>query len=223
MKKLIAFICAMALLFGYAFCEEVTQASPEEILNTPVEIVPEETIIEEEIPVYEPEPEPTPEETPEPMQEPILEPTQEPTPEPTPETTPEPIPTIEPEIVVEVIVEPSPEPTIGPVIDNGETSSTELIEIRDDDYGEVTLALAREVYISFLKEPQYFGDSVTLIATLVNFKETDKYTIYWQYCTDSIIQDWTYIENEFGNTYNFILDKINYRYYYRVIVELEEE
>jgi hypothetical protein len=65
------------------------------------------------------------------------------------------------------------------------------------------------------------GDTVTLVASLVNFKPEDRYTISWQYSENG--QDWFDIMGEDERTYTFILDRINCHYYFRVVVNLEEE
>ena len=46
----------------------------------------------------------------------------------------------------------------------------ELVEIDDDDWGEITVAMfERRVYIVIEKEPKYFDDTMTLTAVLVDF------------------------------------------------------
>ena len=116
------------------------------------------------------------------------------------------------------VEEPLPEPIVSN--ETVEAPQSEM-EFSDDDWGEVTITLAREVYISFLEEPEYFGDTVTLVITLVNFKDEDVYTIHWQYCID--VPDWLFLEDEHEHTYSFVLTEENYEYLYRVLVDLHEE
>jgi hypothetical protein len=102
----------------------------------------------------------------------------------------------------------------------------EIVEIEDDDWGHIDEELLpREVHISFLTEPRYFGDEATLVVTLINFKPEDEYTIYWQYCTDFDVNDpvWNTIEGEHGRLYTFTVDKTNYLYGYRVLVQMKED
>ena len=107
------------------------------------------------------------------------------------------------------------------VEDDSSEVTSDLIEFEEDDWGEVTIAFKREVYISFLREPKYIGDTVTLVASLINFKDDDHYTISWQYSEDG--QEWISIEGEDERTYTFILDKVNCHYLYRVLIIIQEE
>ena len=235
MRRVFALLCAFVFLAGCAFCEELVQ--PEEITETPVEpdkVIEEdltgetpdevsaelsEPPLEEESP-EEPIEEPVEELVEEPIEEPIEEPSIEETSEsveetPTPteqlssEPTPPPIEVIE---AVEEFEEPEEEAF---------EVASDLVEFEEDDWGEVTIAFKREVYISFLREPKYLGDTVTLVASLVNFRENDHYTIFWQYSEDG--QNWISIDGEDERTYTFILDAINCHYVYRVLIELEGE
>ena len=72
--------------------------------------------------------------------------------------------------------------------------------------------------------PRYFGDEATIVATLVNFRSEDIYTIYWQYCTDATLDepDWITIEGENSRLYSFIVDRDNYQYGYRVLIQMED-
>lgn len=238
MRKFVALLCSFVLLFGIALCEESPEAAPEiEILDEPApveEVAPE--------PAPEPEPEPAaedppeePEPEPEPVSEPEPEPIQEPEPEPVKEAEPpEKIIPTEPEpepIVTEP--EPDPEPTSidseSEIVQEKVFESTgafvpeEEVVIEDDDWGHVDDAiLPREVHITFLKEPQYFGDESILAVTLINFRFEDSYTIYWQYCEDPTADEieWKDIEGEHSQVYSFILDKTNYTYGYRVLVRV---
>ena len=234
MRKFVALLCSFVLLFGIALCEEAPEAAPEiEILDEPAPV--EEAAPE---PAPEPEPEPAAEDPPEePEPEPEPEPVKEPEPEPVKESEPpeEIIPT-EPQPEPEPVVtepEPDPEPmSVDPepeIVQEKVFESTgafvpeEEVVIEDDDWGHVDDAiLPREVHITFLKEPQYFGDESILAATLVNFRFEDSYTIYWQYCEDPTADEieWKDIEGEHSQVYSFILDKTNYTYGYRVLVRV---
>ena len=212
MRKFVALLCSFVLLFGIALCEESPEAAPE------IEILDEPAPVEEAAPEPAPEPEPEPA-----VEDPPEEPEPEPEPDPVPEPEPEPEPVKEPE--PEPVKEPDPEPDPEPVEKVFESANVfvpeEEVVIDDDDWGHVDDAiLPREVHITFLKEPQYFGDESILAATLVNFRFEDNYTIYWQYCEDPTADEieWKDIEGEHSQVYSFILDKTNYTYGYRVLV-----
>ena len=218
MRKFVALLCSFILLFGIALCEESPEAAPEiEILDEPAPV--EETAPE---PVPEPEPEPAAEDPPE-EPEPEPEPVPEPEPEPVKEPEPEPVKEPEPEPEPEPVKEPDTEPVEKVFESTGAFVPEEEVVIEDDDWGHVDDAiLPREVHITFLKEPQYFGDESILAATLVNFRFEDSYTIYWQYCEDPTADEieWKDIEGEHSQVYSFILDKTNYTYGYRVLVRV---
>ena len=98
---------------------------------------------------------------------------------------------------------------------------TDLVEFDDDDWGEVTITFQREVYIDEPLNPVYIGDTVTLTAILVNFKDDDVIRFYWQYAMN--LPDWLFIDGENEQTYTFTLTEENYNYWYRVLVGLEVE
>ena len=98
---------------------------------------------------------------------------------------------------------------------------TDLTEFDDDDWGEVTITFQREVYINEPLNPVYIGDTVTLTAILVNFKDDDVIRFYWQYAMN--LPDWLFIDGENEQTYTFTLTEENYNYWYRVLVGLEVE
>ena len=214
--------------------ETVEEAPPEEVLETFSEQPPEEPVVEEV--VEEPVVEESVTEEPIVIEEPVVE---EPTVKiieenPTVEETPvveEPVEKVEEEPVVEtpIIEEPTEEPvpveevieaTITPEEEPSDDVASGAIEFEEDDWGEITIEFKREVYISFLREPKHIGDTVTLVATLVNFKPDDQYIIAWQYSIDG--EEWISIEGEDERTYTFILDEVNCQYSYRALVELEE-
>lgn len=92
---------------------------------------------------------------------------------------------------------------------------TDLIEIEDDDWGEIEIQFERQVYIDMAEE----GDTIVLTAILVNFKEDDKIKFQWQYALE--LPYWLDITGATEQIYTFTLDKDNYSYLYRVLVELE--
>ena len=103
----------------------------------------------------------------------------------------------------------------------GESIATQT-DLDDADWGQIDIEFPRQVFLDSDKRPQFIGDTVSLVAILINFKETDKITFYWQYTTD-LSADWNYIQDEHEQTYTFILDDINLHYWYRVIVKWEDE
>lgn len=96
----------------------------------------------------------------------------------------------------------------------------ELVEIDDDDWGEIDIEFERQVFLTIGKDPQYLGDEMILIATLINFKPEDNYEIFWQYSTDENL--WIPIDGEHEKTLTVIIDKNNYDYWWRVSVKMEE-
>ena len=98
---------------------------------------------------------------------------------------------------------------------------TDLIEIDDDDFGQIDPSLLeRKVILQWLKEPTYLGEEVTLVAILVDFLPTDVYTFRWEYRI-SEEDEWRLIEDETQQTYTFIINENNYYYWWHVIVILE--
>ncbi len=96
----------------------------------------------------------------------------------------------------------------------------ELVEIDDEDWGEIEIEFERKVYISMETEPHYIGDEMRLVATLIDFQPEDKYRIYWQFSLDGLT--WTNIEGEHQQTITIVIDNKNYKYWWRVLVEMEE-
>ena len=103
----------------------------------------------------------------------------------------------------------------------GESIATQT-DLDDDDWGQIDIEFPRKVFLDINKRPQFMGDTVSLVAILINFKDTDKITFYWQYTTD-LSADWNDIQDEHAQTYTFILNDINLHYWYRVIVKWEGE
>ena len=90
----------------------------------------------------------------------------------------------------------------------------------DDDWGHID-HFNRQVFVEFLKTPQYYGEEVTLVAILVNFKPEDIYTFEWEYSEDSEV--WYLVEDATDQTYTFIIDKDNSAYWWRVKVTFKED
>lgn len=99
------------------------------------------------------------------------------------------------------------------------TDIEELVEIEDDDWGEINIEFERQVFLTIGKDPQYLGDEMILIATLVNFKPEDNYEIFWQYSADENL--WIPIDGEHEKTLTVIIDENNYDYWWRVSVKME--
>ena len=88
MKKIIALMLSLLMLFSVAACVKSAGKAGENVSGAPAEAESKGTTVKTESPTEEPTTEPTEEPTPEPTEEPTPEPTEEPTPEPT--ATPEP-------------------------------------------------------------------------------------------------------------------------------------
>lgn len=99
------------------------------------------------------------------------------------------------------------------------TDIEELVEIEDDDWGEINIEFERQVFLTIGKDPQYLGDEMILIATLVNFKPEDNYEIFWQYSADENL--WIPIDGEHEKILTVIIDENNYDYWWRVSVKME--
>ena len=98
----------------------------------------------------------------------------------------------------------------------------EYYTFEDDDYGYISLELIeRKVFLEFLKEPTYYGDEVTLVAILVDFRENDIYRFEWEESEDG--KQWWVIVGADEQTYTFIIDHENVTHYWRVLVILEEQ
>lgn len=97
----------------------------------------------------------------------------------------------------------------------------EYYTFEDDDYGSIEVELLeRKVFLQFLKEPTYYGDEVTLIAILVDFREDDIYRFEWEESEDG--ETWWLIVGATEQTYSFIIDHSNVDHYWRVKVIVEE-
>ena len=101
------------------------------------------------------------------------------------------------------------------------TDLEDYIEIEDDDFGHIDPELLeRKVFLTWLTEPIYYNEEVTLVAVLMDFLPTDTYTFTWEYSEDGI--NWIEIEDEHEQMYTFVIDEINVHYYWRVKVTWEE-
>ena len=112
----------------------------------------------------------------------------------------------------------------GSAVSESPATPTDLIEIEDDDFGYIDPSLIhRQVFLQWLKEPTYYGETVTLVAILTDFLPTDIYTFRWEYCIsdEELTADiWHIIENETQQTYTFVIDTENCHYWWRVVVIL---
>ena len=101
------------------------------------------------------------------------------------------------------------------------TDLEDYIEIEDDDFGHIDPELLeRKVFLTWLTEPIYYNEEVTLVAVLMDFLPADTYTFTWEYSEDGI--NWIEIEDEHEQMYTFIIDEINVHYYWRVKVTWED-
>lgn len=97
----------------------------------------------------------------------------------------------------------------------------DYIEIEDDDFGYIEPELLeRKVFLTWLTEPSYYYEEVTLVAVLMDFLPTDTYTFTWEYSLDC--ETWIEIEGEHEQMYTFTIDEINVYYYWRVKVTWED-
>jgi len=112
----------------------------------------------------------------------------------------------------------------GSAISESAATPTDLedwIELEDDDFGSIdSELLERRVFLTWLTEPSYYYEEVTLIAVLMDFLPTDTYTFTWEYSEDG--ENWLEIDGEHEQTYTFIIDEINCHYYWRVKVTWED-
>ncbi len=75
-------------------------------------------------------------------------------------------------------------------------TSNELIEIEDNDYGQIeAILIERKVYIS----PSYNNNMVIFTAVLIDFKPNDTISFTWQYNVDKQ-SEWITIQNETQQT-----------------------
>ena len=97
---------------------------------------------------------------------------------------------------------------------------TDLYEFDDNDWGNIDFELERKVYLELLNNQIFYGQNVTLVAILIDFKDTDIYYFQWEESENG--EEWWVIQDENQNTYTFILDQSNITHYWRVKVILEE-
>ena len=99
---------------------------------------------------------------------------------------------------------------------------TDLVEFDDDDYGCITATLGRQIFVDFLKQPTYYGEEVTIVAILINFRPDDEYTFQWEYSPDEG-ETWFEISGEIYQTYTFIITEENCNFHWRVRVIFEND
>lgn len=97
---------------------------------------------------------------------------------------------------------------------------TDLYEFDDNDWGNIDFELERKVYLELLNNQIFYGQNITLVAILIDFKDTDIYYFQWEESENG--EEWWIIQDENQNTYTFILDQSNITHYWRVKVILEE-
>ena len=149
------------------------------------------------------------------------------------EITPEPTEIVEiieidstEEPIIEITAEPVIEETVTeePAVETETPAPIEeevfkdIIEIPEEDWGEITKVFDRKVVISLAQEPHHYGDIAVLFATLIDFQPEDNPQFEWQYSTDQ--EEWITIIGETEQAYKFIVDEITAEYYYRVIVRI---
>ena len=76
----------------------------------------------------------------------------------------------------------------------------------------------RHVQLRIIQEAYYLGDEVILGFDLIDFPPVEIIYIEWQYSKDEI--EWFPVENEHGETFSFIVDETNSKFWYRVMVNL---
>ena len=123
-------------------------------------------------------------------------------------------PVIEEAVTEEPIVETE---TPAPVEEKEEIFE-DIIEIPEEDWGEITKVFDRKVVISLVQEPHYYGDVAVLFAILIDFQPEDNPQFEWQYSTDQ--EEWITIIGETEQAYEFIVNETTAEYYYRVIVRI---
>ena len=100
------------------------------------------------------------------------------------------------------------------------TDLKEYYIFEDDDYGHIDIELLdRKVFLQFLEEPTYYGEEVTLVAILMDFRDTDIYHFEWEESKNG--EEWWTIIGEEEQTYTFIITHENITHYWRVNVILE--
>lgn len=108
----------------------------------------------------------------------------------------------------------------GSAVSDSPATPTGLCEFDDNDWGNIDFELERKVYLELLNNQIFYGQKVTLVAILIDFKDTDIYYFQWEESENG--EEWWIIKDENQNTYTFILDQSNITHYWRVKVILEE-
>ena len=210
MKKIIACIIALLLIFSItsAFAEEPITEEP---------IVEEEVIIEEE-PVIEKEPvveEPIVEEEPPIVEEELI--IEE-------ETAPEPI--IEEEVtdvveeaeeeITEDVIEETPEDVVEDEVEESVEEEELIEEVLTEEEVKKQIDDGHYVELILKQHPNALGDVVIFEAILHNYAPGHIVDIIWEYSEDD--EHWHEIEDEHELTYEFIVTRENMLYWYRVTV-----
>ena len=109
----------------------------------------------------------------------------------------------------------------GVTLSDSPATPTDLYEtFEDNDFGYIE-NIERQVFLDFLHQPSgYFGEEITLIAILVNFKSDDIYTFDWEYSEDG--EEWYILYNEHNQSYTYVINQENYAYWWRVKVIVQE-
>jgi len=217
MKKIIACIIALLLIFSItsAFAEEPITEEPiveEEVIIEEEPVIEEEPIIVEE-PIVKEEPPVIEEEEPIIEEEPIVE--EEPAPEPViEEEVTDVVEEVEEEITEDIIEETS-EDVVEDEVE--ESMEEELIEeVLTEEEVKKQIDDGHYVELILKQHPQALGDVVIFEAILHNYAPGHIVDIIWEYSEDD--EHWHEIEDEHELTYEFIVTRENMLYWYRVTV-----
>lgn len=101
------------------------------------------------------------------------------------------------------------------------TNEDDLEYFEDDEWGYVdSEMIERQVFVEAMREPTYYGEEITLIAILMNFRPDDVYYIEWEESADEI--EWELIPNANSKIYKFILTRENATHSWRAKVTIED-
>lgn len=93
------------------------------------------------------------------------------------------------------------------VSDTSEGIHEELYLIPEDNH---------HLEIEITKHPEFLGDTVTFELFLIDYAPGEIVDIEWQYSEDN--ETWFTIEGEHELTYTCVVDRTNYKYWWRGIV-----
>jgi len=172
---------------------------PEPAVESELTPGPEPAVEPEPTPGPEPavEPEPTPE--PEPAVEPELTPEPEPAVEPA--LTPEPEPAVEPELT------PEPEPAIEPELTPEPEPAEEPLEAPE-------VQISVHIFAQYAGDAPAYGDTVTLVSAV----QADGIPVSYQWQYRAPGGDWADMEGATNGSFAYVLDEVNARYVWRLIV-----